>query len=227
MFLRWFRKKIAVEVEDKMCDLGTCPNERDIILNIIAPKDHKRERHCGTDCWNADCAWYYRNDCTVNAARAGQPAMQELRIQTAPSLQYAFASPKKEKIVPRAEPRNGLVRFECNGAEYAMTEAEIEAAYRYRESQFRKEDAIRQLNYFIFGYDKADLGGDPDNFSATELEEIAYFEEKYGISYAEAKKLADIYEAQFCAIFDCNVSENDLWYSAISIVLENRGALTL
>lgn len=58
MFLRWYRKRIAAAVEDKMGYMGTCPNEREIILSIIAPKDYKRsvESHCGTDCWNVKCA---------------------------------------------------------------------------------------------------------------------------------------------------------------------------
>lgn len=62
MFLRWYRRKIAEAVEEKMCYLGTCPNEKGIILNIIAPKDYKREGvpHCGTDCWNTECECYYR-----------------------------------------------------------------------------------------------------------------------------------------------------------------------
>lgn len=48
MFLRWYRKKIAESVADKMAYMGTCPNERDVILSIIAPKDYKRNKgiHC-------------------------------------------------------------------------------------------------------------------------------------------------------------------------------------
>lgn len=64
MFLRWYRKKIAEEVENKMCYLGTCPNEKEILLHIIAPKDYKRgsKNHCGTDCWNTECRCYYREE---------------------------------------------------------------------------------------------------------------------------------------------------------------------
>lgn len=60
MFLRWYRKKIAEAVEDKMGCLGTCPNEKGIILSIIAPKDYKRESvsHCFTDRWNKSCVSY-------------------------------------------------------------------------------------------------------------------------------------------------------------------------
>lgn len=64
MFLRWYRKKIAESVEDKMVYMGTCPNERDIILSIIAPKDYKRSKdnHCHTDCWNTECQCYHRDN---------------------------------------------------------------------------------------------------------------------------------------------------------------------
>ena len=63
MFLRWYRRKIAEAVEDKMCYMCTCLNEREIILNIIAPKDYKRSGacHCSTDCLNTNCKFYYRN----------------------------------------------------------------------------------------------------------------------------------------------------------------------
>ena len=60
MFLRWYRKKIAKAVEEKMGYLGTCPNEKEIILSIIAPNDYKRGSapHCSTDCWNKSCDSY-------------------------------------------------------------------------------------------------------------------------------------------------------------------------
>lgn len=119
------------------------------------------------------------------------------------------------------EPRKDLVQFEYNGKKYAMTEDEIEAAYRYKESQFRKEDAVRQLNYFVFGYDKPGFDGNPDDASVSEMEDMADFEDRYGISFADAKGLADSFEAEFVAIIDCNVPENDLWHTAISTVLED------
>ena len=64
MFLRWYRKKIAEAVEDKMGYLGTCPNEKEIILSIIAPNDYKRGSvsHCITDCWNKSCLSYRVRD---------------------------------------------------------------------------------------------------------------------------------------------------------------------
>lgn len=92
-----------------------------------------------------------------------------------------------------------------------MTEAEIEAAYRYQESQYRKMDALRQLNCFIFGHD------DP-NFEI-EAACLSDFEERYGVSYSAAQELIDIFIEKFYDIFDCNVPENDIWQTAIEEVL--------
>lgn len=63
MIFRWYRRKIAEAVEEKMCYMGSCPNEKEIVLNIIAPKDYKRDSvsHCGTDCWNKECVAYRRD----------------------------------------------------------------------------------------------------------------------------------------------------------------------
>lgn len=59
MFLRWYRKRIAKQVEDKMYYMCTCPNERDVILHIIAPKDFGRcEFHCNKDCNHINCISY-------------------------------------------------------------------------------------------------------------------------------------------------------------------------
>lgn len=63
MFLMWYRRKIAKEVEEKMLYMGSCPNEIEIILSIIAPKDYSRKGtpHCSTDCWNTKCQCYCVN----------------------------------------------------------------------------------------------------------------------------------------------------------------------
>ena len=51
------RRKIAQQVENKMYYLNTCPNERDIILNIILPKEDRLPfySHCRKDCLNTTC----------------------------------------------------------------------------------------------------------------------------------------------------------------------------
>lgn len=66
MFLKLYRRKIAEQVDEKMRYMGTCPNERDMILSIIAPKSYNNKEvpHCGTDCWNTNCrCWYRKESC--------------------------------------------------------------------------------------------------------------------------------------------------------------------
>lgn len=50
-------KNIAKRVKEKMEEMGSCPNEMDIILNIINPKEFNRNTvpHCKKDCWNEEC----------------------------------------------------------------------------------------------------------------------------------------------------------------------------
>lgn len=48
MFLTWYRDIIAKQVENKMLYLDTCPNDKNIILNIISPKTYKRKS--GSSC---------------------------------------------------------------------------------------------------------------------------------------------------------------------------------
>lgn len=113
-----------------------------------------------------------------------------------------------------------IVTFEYEGKTYQMSQDEIEAAYRYQESQYRKADALTQLNYFVFGYDEPYFGDNPDDASGGEAEDLAYFEEQYGVSYSVAKEFVDGFEAEFYAIFDCNIPENELWHTAIENVLK-------
>lgn len=51
------RRKIAKQVKDKMYYLNSCPNERDIILNIILPKEDRISfySHCKRDCLDTTC----------------------------------------------------------------------------------------------------------------------------------------------------------------------------
>lgn len=51
------RKRIAENVENKMCYMSCCPNERDIYLHIIAPDDYPllKKSHCDIDCPFTDC----------------------------------------------------------------------------------------------------------------------------------------------------------------------------
>lgn len=51
------RRKIAKQVKDKMYYLNSCPNERDIILDIILPKEDRISfySHCKRDCLDTTC----------------------------------------------------------------------------------------------------------------------------------------------------------------------------
>lgn len=54
------RRKIAKRVENKMYQMCSCPNEINIILNIILPKKDRYPFtiHCNTDCGHTDCTSY-------------------------------------------------------------------------------------------------------------------------------------------------------------------------
>ena len=98
------------------------------------------------------------------------------------------------------------VTFEYNGKSYCMTSDELEAAYRFKEREYRKEDAKHAIECYVFGDD--DISGDE------RAEEQRYFEEKYGVKYddlfAGAPEIVDI----FFQKQDCNEGENTTWASA-------------
>lgn len=53
------RNEIADYIDEKMAYFGSCPNERDSIVDIIRGKRVNRENHCNTDCWVTDCKSYH------------------------------------------------------------------------------------------------------------------------------------------------------------------------
>lgn len=87
---------------------------------------------------------------------------------------------------------NKIVVTSWTGKSWEMTPEQIEAAYRYKERQYRIEDAKNQL----------ELNAD-------------WIEEKYGYSYDEAIEYAEELAECFQDNFDCNMSENSLWSSFI------------
>ncbi len=119
----------------------------------------------------------------------------------------------------KMEPRTDLIRFKCDSVEYAMTEGEIEAAYRYRERQYRLEDAKRQLNTLIFGCDDGSGFDDPEDKKIKED-----FQQDYGISYdvAISPPMLEEYLRRFENRFDCDYDENSQWEAAIRAVLADR-----
>lgn len=113
------------------------------------------------------------------------------------------------------------INIEFNGKVFALTEDEIEAAYRYQKHQYLLEDAERQLNTLVFGTDDGSTFDGPDDDQAKDD-----FVEEYGIGYDEAcsKPMLEAYVAQYLDDQDCNISvdENTQWQNAIQTVLENH-----
>lgn len=116
------------------------------------------------------------------------------------------------------ESRADMVHFEHNGVKYAMTEQEIEAAYRYQERQYRLKDAKRQVNIFVFGVDEGGFDG------PVSVQLKKDFTEEYGISYEEAvsEDMLEEYLRRFENRFDCNYDENSQWEAAIRAVLRDK-----
>lgn len=88
---------------------------------------------------------------------------------------------------------NKIVVTSWDGKSWEMTPEQIEAAYRYKERQYRIDDAYNQL----------ELNAD-------------WIEEKYGYSPDEIMDFADELTERFEDKFDCNVSENDAWVARIT-----------
>lgn len=117
------------------------------------------------------------------------------------------------------ESGHGVVNFEHNGVKYAMTEQEIEAAYRYQERQYRLQDAKSHLNILVFGVDDGSDFDEPEDDEAKR-----YFSEDYGISYegAISEDMLKEYLRRFEDRFDCDYDENSQWEAAIKAVLMDR-----
>lgn len=109
-----------------------------------------------------------------------------------------------------------MVKFTHLGLEYEMTEKQIEAAFRYQQMQYRRQDAKCQLDEFIYG-------GDPDEIKTIdrEMSEL-YFKEQYGMNAADAYKKIDQIVWRFDGDDSCNVDENTTWQNAIRSVLTGK-----
>lgn len=106
------------------------------------------------------------------------------------------------------------VTFEFEGKVYQMTREEIEAAYRYREREYRQSDAEIALQDFVFGCD-------PESMSDDECEqEIARFEESYGVKYTDLLNSIPEIVGVFFQKQDCNIEENQTWEDAIADVIQ-------
>lgn len=100
-----------------------------------------------------------------------------------------------------------------HGKRYEMTEEQLEAAYRFRQKQYRMVDAKSHLEQFIYG-DEPSTMSDFD----IQYQEDDFFD-RYHMTPQEAfgklQKIVSRYD-QDC---DCNLDENSRWRNAIQNVL--------
>lgn len=107
------------------------------------------------------------------------------------------------------------VTFEFEGKVYQMTREEIEAAYRYREREYRQSDAEVAIEYFAFGSE------DPESMTDAEYKQaVDSFEEQYGVKYNDLIKRAPEIVDLFFQKQDCNIAENQTWEDTIVDVVQ-------
>lgn len=107
------------------------------------------------------------------------------------------------------------VTFEFEGKVYQMTREEIEAAYRYREKEYRQSDAEVAIEYFAFGSE------DPESMTDAEYKQaVDSFEEQYGVKYNDLMKRAPEIVDLFFQKQDCNIAENQTWEDTIVDVVQ-------
>lgn len=95
---------------------------------------------------------------------------------------------------------NKIVVISWNGKSWEMTPEQIEAAYRYKERQYRIDDAYNQL----------ELNAD-------------WIEDEYGYPYNEIIEFSEELAERFQDDFDCNESENDAWVARITEMFDAAG----
>ena len=95
---------------------------------------------------------------------------------------------------------NKIVVTSWTGKSWEMTFEQIEAAYRYRELQYRIDDAKNQL----------ELNAD-------------WIQDEYGYSSDEIAGYAEELAERFQDNIDCNVSENNAWINCITEMFDCLG----
>ena len=106
------------------------------------------------------------------------------------------------------------VTFEFEGKVYQMNREEIEAAYRYREQEYRTCDAEVALQYFVFGSEDPEFMDDEEYKQAVDS-----CEQQNGVKYDDLRASIPEIVGLFFQKQDCNVSENQTWEEAIADVI--------
>lgn len=109
-----------------------------------------------------------------------------------------------------------MIEFEYNNKTYKLTEEEINAAYWYKDRQYREQDAIRQIEIFVYGDSPSKELSDAEK-ERCEKE----FEDLHGISYQQIIDAHSSVADRYYDTEDCNMDENTTWQNAVEdVVLE-------
>lgn len=107
------------------------------------------------------------------------------------------------------------VTFEFEGKVYQMTREEIEAAYRYREKEYRQSDAEVAIEYFAFGSE------DPESMTDAEYKQaVDSFERQNEVKYDDLRASIPEIVGVFFQKQDCNIAENQTWEDVIADVIQ-------
>ena len=108
-----------------------------------------------------------------------------------------------------------LISFEYDGKKYSMTEDEIEAAYRYKQRQFRLEDAREQVDFYVYSWHPGDLDEEEKDKADKD------FEGEHGFPPVVLYSMLDAIVTQFDRFYKPEIKEDDAWDAAIQVVMDS------
>ena len=115
----------------------------------------------------------------------------------------------------KQEPKDGgvPVHIEYGGRAFELTQAEIDAAYAFKDTQYGMEDAKSQLNRLCFGDRNAEDIGEtsPAEVAAAK----SAFEETYGINFDTAMAHLDVIYGIFAQVQRNDLPDDESWEEAI------------
>lgn len=107
------------------------------------------------------------------------------------------------------------------GVNCDLTPAEIEAVYRFREREYRMEDARRHLYHVIGTEDAEDLNDEELSNNLYVFCNTYDIDSDIFINDDSLKSLVESIVEEFDKVFDCNIPENELWEIAIRNVMDS------
>ena len=107
------------------------------------------------------------------------------------------------------------VLFRNNDEQIVISKEMVEQIYRYKEMEYLKEDAEKQLNDFIYGYQYTCNGE-----YIKKCEDSFY--KKYNITAEAAFDHIENLAEEFKYNQDCNSPDNDTWQNLIENYFEDN-----